>query len=164
MDQQEGKCTLKLRNLVKLPLLDGHTAEKLGEIKSAVIGDDLRVLFLIMHSNSGITGCISCDEVIINRDAVLIFDRECIISFQDGEEFSIYEAKLGDQVFDEQGKELGVISDFIIDRENKEVWGVEVSGGIMQDLLDGRCEIPLEKLSWANQDNVIYDQERNEQQ
>ncbi len=150
---------MKLRNLVKLPLLDGHTAEKLGEIKRTVIGDDFRVLYLILQSNSGMTACVSCDEAIINRDAVLIYDRACIKSFQDGEQFSIYDAKLGDQVFDENGKELGTISDFLIDRENKEVWGVEVSGGIMQDLLDGRSEFALEKLSWANQDNVIYDQE-----
>jgi len=155
---------LKLRNLVKLPLLDGHTAEKLGEIKGAVIGDDFRVLALIMHSQNGFAGCIACDEAIINSDAVLIYDRQCIKPWQDGEQFTVYEAKLGDQVFDEQGRELGTISDFVIDCANQEVWGVEISGGVMQDLLDGRREIPMEKLSWASQENAICDQEGNEQE
>jgi uncharacterized protein YrrD len=154
---------LKLRNLIKLPLLDGHTAEKLGEIERAVIGDDFRVLYLIMLGNNELSCRVSCDDVIINNDAVLIYERSSIKSFQDGEQLSIYDAKLGDLVFDDHGKELGTVSDFIIDRENKEVWGVEVSGGIMQDLLDGRSEIPLAQLNWASPNNAIYDQEGNEQ-
>lgn len=154
---------MKLRNLIKLPLLDGHTAEKLGEIERAVIGDDFRVHYLVMRGNNKLAFRISCDDVIINNDAVLICDRSSIKLFQDGEELSIYDAKLGDLVFDDRGKELGTVSDFIIDRENNEVWGVEVSGGIMQDLLDGRSEIPLAQLNWASPENVIYDGERNEQ-
>jgi len=153
---------LKLRNLYKLPLLDGHTAEKLGEIERAVIGDDFRVLYLVMLSNNDLFCRVSCDDVIINNDAVLIYDRSSIKSFQDGEELSIYDAKLGDLVFNDRGKELGTVSDFIIDRENKEVWGVEVSGGIMQDLLDGRSEIPIAQLNWASPENVIFDHEGNE--
>lgn len=154
---------MKLRNLIKLPLLDGHTAEKLGEIERAVIGDDFRVHYLVMRGNNKLAFRISCDDVIIHNDAVLICDRSSIKLFQDGEELSIYDAKLGDLVFDDRGKELGTVSDFIIDRENNEVWGVEVSGGIMQDLLDGRSEIPLAQLNWASPENVIYDGERNEQ-
>ena len=153
---------MKLRNLFKLPLLDGHTAEKLGEIERAVIGDDFRVLYLVMLSNNELSCWVSSDDVIINHDAVLIYDRSSIKLFQDGEELSIYDDKLGDLVFDDQGKELGTVSDFIIDRENMEVWGVEVSGGIMQDLLDGRSEIPLGQLNWASPENVIFDHEGNE--
>jgi len=154
---------LKLRNLIKLPLLDGHTAEKLGEIERAVIGDDFRILYLVMLSNNGIVCRVSGDDLTINDDAVLIYERASIKLFPDGEQLSIYDDKLGDLIFDDQGRELGQVSDFIIDRENKEVWGVEVSGGIMQDLLDGRCEIPLAQLHWATPANIIYEQEGNEQ-
>ncbi len=153
---------MKLRNLIKLPLLDGNTAEKLGEIERAVIGNDFRVLYLVMLDNN-LSFQVSCDDVLINHDAVLIYDRSSIKPFRDGEQLSIYDAKLGDVIFDDQGKELGTVSDFIIDRENKEIWGVEVSGGIMQDMLDGRSEIPLAQLNWTGPDNAIYDQEGNEQ-
>lgn len=153
---------MKLRNLIKLPLLDGHTAEKLGEIERAVIDDDFRVLYLVILNNNELSFQVSCDDVIINNDAVLIYDRSSIKLFQDGEQLSIYDAKLGDLVFDERGKELGTVSDFIIDCINKKVWGVEVSGGIMQDLLDGRSQIPLAQLNWASPENVICDYERNE--
>jgi uncharacterized protein YrrD len=154
---------LKLRNLVKLPLLDGYTAEKLGEIDKVIIGSDFRVLYLVMFVNNKQTCRVSCDDVVINDEAILIYDRSSIKMFQDGEQLSIYDTKLGDLVFDDQGKELGTVSDLIIDCENKEVWGVEVSGGIMQDLLDGRSELPLAQLTWASSDNAIYDQEGNEQ-
>lgn len=150
---------MKMRHIYKLPLLDGNTAEKLGEVERAVIGDDFRVLYLVAQGNNGRTWRISCDDVGINEEAVFIYDRSCIKSFQDGEQWTVYEAKMGDRVFDEQGKELGTVSDFIIDCDNKEIWGVEVSGGIMRDLLDGRGEVPLSQLHWATLENTIYEQE-----
>lgn len=153
---------MKLRNLINLPLLDANTAEKLGQIEKAVIGDDYRVLFLVVRCENDRTCHVSCDDINIGADAVLIYDRAGMKPCAVGEELSVYEAKLGDLVFDNHGKELGTVSDFIIDRNNKEVWGVEVSGGIMRDLLDGRNEISLTQLTWASPVNAVYDQEGNE--
>ncbi len=83
-------------------------------------------------------------------------------SYAHGEELSIYDKKLGDLVFDKQGKELGVVSDFIIKREQKKVWGVEVSSGVIKDMLDGRSEIPLVQLDWASQLTAVVNQEGSE--
>ena len=154
---------MKLRNLVNLPLLNANTAEKLGQIEKVVIGDDYRVLYLLVLSDNDRTCRVSSDDISIGADAVLIYDRASMKPCADGEELSVYKAKLGDLVFDNQGKELGTVSDFIIDRDNKEVWGVEISGGIMKDLLDGRSEISLAQLTWASPVNAVYDQEGSDQ-
>ncbi len=43
---------MKVRNMKNLPLLLADTAEKLGRIEKAVIGDDYKVLYLVVISNS----------------------------------------------------------------------------------------------------------------
>ena len=153
---------MKLRNIVNLPLLLADTAEKLGRIEKTVIGDDYQVLYLVVLSNTDQPCLVSCDDFIIGEDAVLIYDQASMKSYADGEELSIYDRKLGDLVFDKQGKELGSVSDFIINRDAQEVWGVEVSSGIMRDMLDGRREISLAQLSWVSPVTAVYDQEGNE--
>lgn len=155
-------CTLKLRNIVNLPVLLADTAEKLGWIEKTIIGDDYKVLYLVVISDAGQAGLIFYDDFEIGEDAVVINDLASIKSYAHGEELSIYDKKLGDLVFDKQGRELGVVSDFIINRDEKEIWGVEVSSGIVKDMLDGRSEIPLAQLSWASPVTAVYDQEGNE--
>lgn len=150
---------MKVRNMKNLPLLLANTAEKIGRVEKAVIGDDYKILYLVVISNANEPCLVFYDDFVIGEDAVLISDRECMKSYAHGEELSVYDKKLGDVVFDQQGKELGVVSDFIIKREQKKVWGVEMSSGVIKDMLDGRKEIPLTQLNWASQLTAVMQQE-----
>lgn len=153
---------MKVRNIKNLPLLLADTAEKLGRVEKAVIGDDYKILYLVVISNDDKPCLVFYDDFIIGDDAVLIYDQASMRSYAHGEELSIYDKKLGDVVFDKQGKELGVVSDFIIKRKQKKVWGVEVSSGVIKDMLDGRSEIPLSQLNWASQYTAVVNQEGSE--
>jgi len=153
---------VKVRNIQNLPLLLADTAEKVGRVEKAVIGDDYKVLYLVVISNADESCLIFHDDFTIGEDAVLIYDPASMKSYAHGEELSIYDKKLGDLVFDIKGKELGVVSDFIIKRDQKKVWGVEVSSGVIKDMLEGRSEIPLSQLNWASQVTAVVNQEGSE--
>ncbi len=150
---------MKVRNMENLPVLLADTAENLGRVEKAVVGDDYKIIYLVVISNEEKHCLVFYDDFAIGEGAVLIYDKASMKSYAHGEELSIYNKKIGDLVFDKYGKELGVVSDFIIKRDKKKVWGVEVSSGVIKDMLDGRSEIPLAQLSWASPLTAVVDQE-----
>lgn len=153
---------MKVRNISNLPVLLSETAENLGRIEKAVIGDDYKIIYLVMIGHDNKEYLIWHDDFIIGEGSVLISNPASMKSYAHGEELSVYDKKLGDVVFDKDGKELGVVSDFIIKRENKKVWGVEVSSGVFKDMLEGRGEIPLSQMNWASPFTVLVNQEGSE--
>jgi len=51
------------------------------------------------------------------------------------------------------------LSDFVINPDDKKVRGVEVSGGVFKDILEGRSELPLKAVRWVSIENVMITQE-----
>ena len=101
-------------------------------------------------------------DFLLRNEAVIIRDLESIKSYKHGEELSINKTKIGDVIFNSEGKELGVISDFVISLDNKQVYGVEVSAGGIKDLLEGRIEIPLYEVCWKSNLSAVITEERGD--
>ena len=141
---------MNVRSLINLPVLLENNVEQIGQVKKVVIGDDFSIAYLVIDDFKTGPGIILRNDFSLWQEAVLINNLDCIKSYAHGEESSIYEKKIGDKVFDIEGKELGILSDFILNRDDKEVRGVELSSGILKDILDGRSEIPLEQVRWAS--------------
>lgn len=153
---------MKLRNIKDLPVFDRCKAEVVGRVEKAVIGDDYQLAYIVINVPKRGACMILKEDLQVEDESVVIEGWDGIKSYVHGEESSIYEKKVGDVVFDCQGKELGVVSDFILSSDNKAVWGLEVSSGTILDLLEGRMEFPLEKVVWKSIKSGIADQERNE--
>lgn len=150
---------MKVRNLENLPVLLKSSAQELGRVQKAVIGDDFKLAYLVVAQNEGMPGMIFSDDCILGKEAVLVSCPDSIKSYVHGEESSIYEKKVGDAVFDSEGGQMGILSDFIINPDNKTVRGVEMSAGVFKDILDGRREIPIKAVRWASRKNVVAEQE-----
>ncbi|PKM76039.1 MAG: hypothetical protein CVU90_14475 [Firmicutes bacterium HGW-Firmicutes-15] len=150
---------MKVRSIKNLPILLEGSAELLGLVEKVVIGDDFKLAYLVINSYQSGLGIIFRDDFMLGEDSVLIWDIKSIKSYAHGEESSIYEKKIGDTVFDWEGKELGVLSDFIVSCDDKKVSGVELSSGVIKDILDGRSEIPLKQVRWASIASVMIEQE-----
>ncbi len=150
---------MKLRSLENLPVLLEATAEAIGRVTKAVVGDDYSLAYLVVETNKGEPGIIRGEDLKLGISAVMISDADSIKSYAHGEESSIYEKKCGDTLFDEAGQELGILSDFIIDLNQKKINRVEVSAGVFKDILEGRRELPLQVIRWVSQENAIISQE-----
>ena len=122
---------MNVRSLQHLPVLLEYSVEEIGQVIKAVIGDDFSIAYLVIDAFKTGPGIILRNDFNLWQESVLIRDLDCIKSYAHGEESSIYEKKIGDKVFDLEGKELGILSDFIINRDDKEVRGMELSSGIL---------------------------------
>lgn len=150
---------MKVRNLENLPVVLECSAREIARVQKAVINDDYQLAYLVVSSEKDGPGIIFHQDFWIGNYAVVISDPNCIKSYAHGEESSIYEKKIGDTLFDEEGREMGILSDFIINSESKQVWGVELSAGALQDILEGRSEIPIESVRWASRETAMLNQE-----
>jgi len=62
-------------------------------------------------------------------------------------------------VLDYDGRELGIMSDVVVEPESKEVQGIEISSGIIKDFITGRSEISLENVIGTDGDTIIIQNE-----
>ncbi len=141
---------MRVRNLVNVPVFNEPKAEIVGKVEKVVIGDDYRIAYLIVSVEGSEPKMLSPQDFKLTDKAVIINDLSCIKSYLHGEELSIYDKKLGDMVFDNEGNELGIVSDFIVCPQNKQVYGLEVSAGVLRDLWEGRKDLDLEEVAWKS--------------
>jgi len=150
---------LKMRNVNQMPVFLEQTAEVIGTVQKVVINDDFKLSYVVIERSDSPPGMILNDDLSLGEETIIIKDLDCIKSYQHGEELSIYDQKLGDVVFDKEGRELGEVSDFIISPRDKTVQGIEVCSGTIGDLLHGRREIELENVCWKNIESVMVSSE-----
>jgi len=150
---------LKLRNIVNLPVILKGSAEEIGLVEKVVVGDDFNLAYLVIELHDSGKGIIDWDDFMLGSESILLLDKEGIKSYAHGEESSIYDKKLGDTIYSPDGKELGLLSDFVINKDDKHVWGLELSSGLVKDILDGRSEIPLQEVRWASISSAMVNEE-----
>ncbi len=153
---------MKLRHIKQMPVFLENSAEVVGTVQKAVIGDDFRLSYVVIERVGNPPGMILSKDIWLGEETLLIRDVDCIKSYKHGEELSIYEQKLGDIVFDNNGRELGKVSDFILSARDKKVLGIEVFSGAIGDLLHGRQEINLEQISWKSAESAVVSNEGRE--
>ncbi|MGI5921969.1 MAG: hypothetical protein ACOX6I_09570 [Syntrophomonadaceae bacterium] len=149
---------MKTRSIKDLPVFYQNSAEIIGRVEKTVIGDDYKIAYLVITSSDGSPKMVLSKDFVLTPAAVIVNDLDSIKSYAHGEELSIYEQKMGDKIFDSGGQELGNLSDFIIADDGKSVCGVEVSSGAIQDFLEGRRDIELEKIRWASMETAVVDE------
>ncbi|NLT20776.1 MAG: hypothetical protein GXY16_07240 [Syntrophomonadaceae bacterium] len=149
---------MRVRNLKNLPVFCNATAQVIGRVERGVIGDDFTLAYVIVELAEGEMKLISPRDIKLSDEALVIESVDGMKSYLYGEELSIYSKKIGDRIYDLQGQELGIVSDFVITGDLK-VHAVEVSGGVLQDLLNGRNCIPVQEISWKSIYTGVADQE-----
>lgn len=141
--------TVRIRDMKNLPLFYEPDAEVIGQVERGVIGDDLRLAYIVVKANQGEWLMINGKDLILTDESVIIHDKNSMKSYQHGEELSVYQKKLGDRIYDHDGREIGVVSDFII-HPDKKVHDIEVSSGVINDLLQGRTQVDIEQVNWKS--------------
>ncbi len=153
---------MKMRHIKQMPVFLENSAEVIGTVQKAVIGDDFNLCYVVIERAGKPPGMILNEDLRLEEETLLIRDMDCIKSYKHGEELSIYEEKLGDIVFDNKGRELGKVSDFILSARDKKVLGIEVFSGAIGDLLHGRKEISLEQVCWKSTESAVVNDEGRE--
>lgn len=160
--QQGGRPNLKLRNIISLPVFYEPAAAVLGSVSQVLLDDDYRISYLVFMTDENEERMIPSPCFVLSRNAVLINDLTSIKPGPVREESTIYERKVGDVIYDEQGREIGSVSDFVVSMHDRKVCGVEVYCGALSDILNGRHEIPLEQVNWKSVVSAVIEPERGD--
>lgn len=151
---------MKIRDLKNMPLFYRDRAQIIGRVEKGVVGDDYRLLYIVVEMENGEMFIVDKKNFELGDDAVIIKDPDSIKSYQHGEDLSVYNKKLGDAVFSIEGRELGVVSDFIVSPDNKCIEAVEVSAGVLKDLIEGRRAYPIEQVVWKSEKSLLVEDQQ----
>ncbi|MGI6549363.1 MAG: PRC-barrel domain-containing protein [Syntrophomonadales bacterium] len=149
---------VKSRRLIGLPVIDEHRGTVLGRVMDIVISPRLQVEGLLVGSRDG-KRLLLIDHLTIGQDAILVSDPRGLKRIKNGEHPTRIKDRMGLLVVNRDGRELGVMSDLVVEPESKEVQGIEISSGIIKDFIDGRSEVPLDKVANIGQGAMVINDE-----
>ena len=112
--------SMLVRNLKNSPVFCSATAQVIGRVERGVIGDDFTLAYVIVELAEGEMKLISPRDIKLSDEALVIESVDGMKSYLYGEELSICSKKIGDRIYDLQGQELGIVSDFVITGEPPE--------------------------------------------
>jgi uncharacterized protein YrrD len=147
---------LKLRNILNLPVFYEEQALIVGRVKRVLVNRSFQIAFLVVRSYQAGMQIIPAHQLILGKDTVIIDSLEALIPYIDEEQKTIYEEKMGNVIFDQEGRELGMVSDFVVDPATLSITALEVSAGIWRDIIDGRMILPLEQVSWSGKASAVF--------
>ncbi len=141
---------LKCNEVIGLPVIDSKQGVKMGAVKDVLFDIKTRKLKGILIEQNGYElkkKVIEKDNILsLGRDAIVVTEHSCIKKMSNGEfkkRFGKKNSVRGYKIFSDSGDELGAVRDILFDFEYGIMEGVEITDGIMQDIIEGRNVIPL---------------------
>lgn len=156
--------------VIGLPVLCVEDGKRIGVISDILFSPETREAkaFLLEHK-----GCLPGRQVVLmrdvaslGRDAVIVEDSSCIHRLKDAARSEKLDRRVrvnGMKVFTRSGSDLGTVKDVLFDYKTGMIEGVEVSDGLLQDLVQGRSLLPLFGKVEFGEDSILVDREAIEE-
>lgn len=136
--------TIRRTHLIGMPVIDGRSGEKVGEVKDiafvnyqetingivVILDHWIKREIIILRSHMATVG----EYAVVANDYMGNYTRGSGIAF--GSEL------MGVRLIREDGHEIGKVSDIFIDRIDWTIKGYEFSLGVIDDLINGRGFLP----------------------
>jgi len=160
----------KLSEVVGLPVICSDNGKKAGNVEDIIFCPEERKVKAFVLEQKGyelIKKVILMKDVIsLGSDAVLIKDASCIRTLKRLEKSGELEGKgeiKGLRIISKAGNDLGIVKDILFDSSSGIVEGVEVSDGLIQDIMEGRKIIPLFGKVEFGEENILVGNEAVEE-
>jgi len=141
---------LKGRDILGMPVICLASGQKIGQV-CEIVFDPLqgKILGFILDGGGWFRKAkvIRYSAVVsLGEDAITVGDEAAVITtnhklepwLRAGNEVSL----IGAKVISERGNNLGIVEDLLIDVTNGKIYGYEISGGLIQDIIAGRLVMP----------------------
>lgn len=160
----------KYSEVVGLPVICMDTGKKTGIVKDMIFcPKNKEIKGFVMERK----GCEIYRRVVflkdvlnVGRDALIISTQDCVKKIRRRENIEELRGKgeiRGLKVYSKWGNDLGVVKDIIFDCKTGIVEGVEVSDGLLQDIIEGRNVLPLFGKVEFSEENIIVEREAVEE-
>jgi len=160
----------KYSEVVGMPVICSDNGKKAGNIKDIIFcpeGRKIKAFILEQKGYELIKKVILMKDVVsFGKDAVFIRDSSCIRTMKNLEKSGELEGKgeiRGLRIISREGNDLGIVKDILFDCKTGVVEGVEVSDGLIQDIMEGRKVIPLFGKVEFGEENILVDKEAVEE-
>jgi uncharacterized protein YrrD len=160
----------KYSEVTGLPVIAIDTGKKVGTVRDILFctGEKLVKGFLLERKGYEIEerAVMLRDVVSLGSGAVVVNDRSCILSVKKlaiAEGLKDIGAVKGLKIYTRSGKDLGVVKDALFDCKTGRLEGVEVSDGVLNDLVEGRNIIPLFGKVEFSEEIILVDREAAEE-
>ncbi|MCX8129136.1 MAG: PRC-barrel domain-containing protein [Clostridia bacterium] len=155
---------------IGLPVICIENGKRLGIVKDVVFCPKTREVkgFLLESKGYEIRKKIVLMSDVLNmgRDAVVVGEADCIKNMKKLEGTGVLKDKgeiRGLKVYTRTGRDLGIVKDVLFDHKTGLVEGIEVSDGLLQDIVLGRNILPLFGKVEFGEENIIVDREAAEE-
>ena len=153
-----------------LPVICAENGKRLGTVKDVIFCLGLKEVkaFLLEHEGWHLYKRVILlrDVLDVGRDAVIVNDRKCVTGMRKAEKDGElqYKGELKDlRVYSKSGEDLGIVKDILFDHKTGLIEGLEISDGLLQDLIQGRKVLPLYGKVEFSSDNVLVGRESVEE-
>jgi uncharacterized protein YrrD len=156
--------------VIGLPVVCATDGKRVGLIKDIVFcpKEKKMVAFLVERKGYEILKKVVFikDVLSLGKDALIINDLNDVKDLrkvQDSPEFKEKGDILGLRIYTRSGEEIGVAKDVLLDFTHGKIDGIEVSDGLIQDILKGRNILPLIGKVEFGEENILVDSESVEE-
>lgn len=152
----QGAIPERAQDIIGLPVIEIENGATLGEVVDIWCRDGAINGFLIAGPG-GQPGFIPITAAMgVGSGAVTIQSSDVIVR-PDADPGLAAAAAAGSKVLTASGNELGSVQDVVLDLETGRVLGLELSDGLIRDVLEGRTILPLSGIVSWGENTVIAD-------
>ena len=145
-----------------LPIISFDSGEIVGRVKEFLFVSDLKKFFGIMLDGSFLNKdkiILSKNVISIGTDAIIVNGQDIVQDLKDVLGYrSIYQFK-DKEIYTKDGKDLGMVKDIRINQENGDIECLEISDGIISDIINGRGILPLVGKVLFSDDCILVENE-----
>ena len=145
----------KAKKILGTMVIDLESARNLGRVRNMIVDfKQRRIISLILPGKSWLHPSVWLDfnwVQCLGKDALLVAQSAKPTSIKNIEDFKEYSKKTvrnlwGITVLSHKGKLVGYVEDLLVDIPGGTVEGIELSHGVLGDVLEGRGFIPTSQI------------------
>jgi uncharacterized protein YrrD len=160
----------KYSEVVGLPVICINCGKKAGTIEDIIFCPGTRAVkgFLLERKGYELSkkAILLAHVVNIGDGAVLVEDCRCINALKNMEQDNGFKDKgelRGLRIYTKSGQDLGIVKDILFDYKTETIEGLEISDGLIQDIVEGRNILPLIGRVEFAEEHIIVEKEAAEE-
>lgn len=147
----------RMRDLIRLPVIDQNTGEHLGSVKDILFDEKCnKVTAVVLEKDSLLKPYLTT----VAREDILSFGKDSLAVHELRPSKTCgtaWSGKIGSKVFSGEGEIKGTVGDVFVDNLVQDVLGYEISDGLFADLFRGREAVFEENILAEGQDVVVIE-------
>lgn len=160
----------KYSEVLGLPVISAKDGMKIGTLKDVAFRMDNKgvIAFILEKGSHAIKGNVILlhDVLSLGNDALIIDNPNCLLDYKTFKKTCELQGNTklrGFKIYTHSGDDIGIVQDIFFDYKTGKIEGVQVSDGLVQDILMGRKILPFFGKVEIGINNILVENEAVEE-